>query len=121
MNRCILCDEEFSTMQLHSSAGTIIKDSGCSMYEELLLKRQQLPKEKEHYDELISWIPLKIKTEPIEKVSELYKQINEQRLLVSKIEKRIDFIEHDYLRNFCISDDPAIIKRRKKIEARVLV
>ncbi len=106
-------------MQRHSSAGTITKDSGCIMYEELLLKKLQLPEEQKHFDELVSWISLKIKTEPIDVVSDLYRQINEQRILVRKLENRINFIENDYLKNFCRSTDPTFVARRKKIEEKV--
>ena len=115
--KCILCDEEFGFMQLHSSAGTITKDSGCSMYEELLLAKQQLPGAKDKYDELVADIQNKVYTEDS---SNHYEEITKQRLLVRKLETRIEFIENDYLKVFCHSNKPELVERRAKIERRVL-
>ena len=111
---CVLCDEEFSFMQLHSSAGTITKDSGCMMYEELLLKKQALPKEEKEYDKLVK----QINSTEIDSLPNLYEKIEKQRLKRNDMRRRIDFIESDYLKNFIASKD--FYLKRKRIEEKVL-
>ena len=111
---CILCDEEFSFMQIHSSAGTITKDSGCMMYEELLLKKQAFPKEEQEYDRLIK----QINSTEMESLPNLYEKIEKQRLKRNDMRRRIDFIENDYLKNFITSKD--FYLKRKRIEVKVI-
>lgn len=116
--KCILCDEEFCFMELHSSAGTIIKDDGCRMYEKLLLAKRELPKETQYYESMVRNIDNVIKSKNFENISNMYKLINGQRIKVKEIEHEIDFIENDYLKNFC--KEPKFAERRAKIERRVL-
>ena len=111
---CVLCDEEFSFMQLHSSAGTITKDSGCMMYEELLLKKQSLPNEEQEYDSLVKQINIT----KIDSLPNLYEKIEKQRLKRNQMRRRIDFIENDYLKNFIVSKDFSL--KRWKIRLKVL-
>lgn len=101
-------------MQLHSSAGTITKDSGCMMYEELLLKKQALPKEVQEYDRLVKQINL---TE-IDSLPNLYEKIEKQRLRRNDMQRRIDFMENNYLKNFITSKD--FYLKRRRIEVKVL-
>jgi len=112
--KCILCGEEFSFMQLHSSMGTITKDSGCMMYEELLLIKQALPKEEQEYDRLVK----QINSTEIDSLPNLYEKIEKQRLKRNNMRRRIDFIENDYLKNFITSKD--FYLKRYKIEVKVL-
>ena len=73
MRNCILCGEPFSTMQLHSSSGTITKDDGCAMYEELLLLKEKLPDADKIYYRMCE-ITENI---PIEQLPDHYREIQE--------------------------------------------
>ena len=113
--KCVLCDEKFSFMELHSSAGTITKDPGCMMYEELLQLKEKLFQAENSYLR-ICLITQHLKPEQL---PEHYEEIQKRRKIRNDMKRRIDFIENDYLKNFCSSTDPILVARRKKIEEKV--